>query len=69
MTPPPASSRITISEISSRLRMGPKEVRNRLLKTGIIPALKIGPRTWLVTRAAYMRWEENCGRGVDKVSS
>jgi len=31
-----------------------------MLEQGIIPAIRLG-RRWIITRRAYLNWEETCG--------
>lgn len=51
--------RISIPEIAQRLRIGRLAVYS-MLKQGILPGVRIG-RRWIVTRRAYLIWEETCG--------
>jgi excisionase family DNA binding protein len=52
--------RITVAEIAKRLAIGRAAVY-ALLERQIIPAIRLG-RRWIITRRAYERWEERCGR-------
>jgi excisionase family DNA binding protein len=55
----PGSGRISIPEIAKRLSIGRLAVY-AMLEQGIIPAIRLG-RRWIVTRRAYLAWEETCG--------
>lgn len=52
---------ITVPEIASRLDIC-EECVYRLLHDKIIPNLRIG-RRFIISRAAYLRWEQNLGEG------
>ena len=54
-----ASSRISVLEIAKRLNIGRLAVYS-MLEQGIIPGLRLG-RRWIVTRQAYLTWENTCG--------
>lgn len=51
--------RISVPEIAKRLQIGRLAVYS-MLEQGIIPGVRLG-RRWIVTRRAYMTWEETCG--------
>lgn len=51
--------RISVPEIAQRLRIGRMAVYS-MLEQGIIPGVRLG-RRWIVTRRAYLTWEETCG--------
>ena len=53
------NSRITVPEISRRLRIGRRAVY-ALLEQGKLPGIRLG-RRWIVTRYAYQQWEQTCG--------
>jgi len=53
------SSRISVLEIARRLNIGRLAVYS-MLEQGIIPGVRLG-RRWIITRPAYMTWEETCG--------
>ena len=53
------NSRIAVSEIAHRLGVGRLAVYT-MLEQGIIPGVRLG-RRWIVTQAAYERWERTCG--------
>jgi excisionase family DNA binding protein len=53
------TKRIAVSEIAQRLGIGRLAVYT-LLEQGIIPGIRLG-RRWIVTLAAYERWERTCG--------
>jgi excisionase family DNA binding protein len=53
------SGRISVPEIAKRLSIGRLAVY-ALLEQGIIPAIRLG-RRWIITRRAYLNWEETCG--------
>jgi excisionase family DNA binding protein len=53
------SGRISVPEIAKRLRIGRLAVY-AMLEQGIIPAIRLG-RRWIITRRAYLHWEETCG--------
>jgi excisionase family DNA binding protein len=53
-------ARITVNEIAKRLSIGRGTVY-KLLEEHIVPALRLG-RRWIVTRHAYERWEQTCGK-------
>ena len=53
------SSRLTVSEIASRLDIGRLAVY-ALLERGLIPGIRLG-RRWIITRHAYEQWERTCG--------
>lgn len=57
-----ASGRISIPEIAHRLQIGRLAVYS-MLEQGIIPGVRLG-RRWIVTRRAYLTWEETCGLRV-----
>jgi excisionase family DNA binding protein len=60
MTEPLESSgRISVPEIAERLCIGRLAVY-AMLEQGIIPAVRLG-RRWIITRRAYLAWEETCG--------
>ena len=60
MTEPLESSgRISVPEIAKRLSIGRLAVY-AMLEQGIIPAVRLG-RRWIITRRAYLAWEETCG--------
>lgn len=54
-----ASGRISVPEIAQRLQIGRLAVYS-MLEQGIIPGVRLG-RRWIVTRRAYLTWEETCG--------
>jgi excisionase family DNA binding protein len=56
MTP---SNRIAVTEIAHRLGVGRLAVY-AMLERGIIPGVRLG-RRWIVTQAAYAKWERTCG--------
>lgn len=56
----PPTPRISIEEITDRLRVG-KPTVYAMLERGIIPAVRVG-RIWIVTREAYMQWERTGGK-------
>jgi len=51
--------RISVPEIAQRLRIGRLAVYS-MLEQGIIPGVRLG-RRWIITRRAYLTWEETCG--------
>jgi excisionase family DNA binding protein len=51
--------RISVPEIAQRLRIGRMAVYS-MLEQRIIPGVRLG-RRWIVTRRAYLLWEETCG--------
>jgi excisionase family DNA binding protein len=53
------SGRISVPEIAKRLRIGRLAVY-AMLEQRIIPAIRLG-RRWIITRRAYLNWEETCG--------
>ena len=53
------SGRISVPEIAQRLQVGRMAVYS-MLGQGIIPGVRLG-RRWIVTRRAYLTWEETCG--------
>jgi excisionase family DNA binding protein len=53
------SSRISVLEVARRLNIGRLAVYS-MLEQGIIPGLRLG-RRWIITRQAYMTWENTCG--------
>jgi len=53
------SARMSVEEIARRLDIGRLAVY-ALLRQGIIPGIRLGPR-WIVTRHAYEHWERTCG--------
>jgi excisionase family DNA binding protein len=53
------SSRISVLEIARRLSIGRLAVYS-MLEKGIIPGLRLG-RRWIITRQAYLTWENTCG--------
>jgi excisionase family DNA binding protein len=53
------SSRITVSEIATRLAIGRLAVY-AMLEKGIVPGIRLG-RRWIITRHAYEQWERTCG--------
>jgi excisionase family DNA binding protein len=55
----PGSGRISVPEIAKRLSLGRLAVY-AMLEQGIIPAVRLG-RRWIITRRAYLIWEETCG--------
>jgi excisionase family DNA binding protein len=57
------SSRLTVSEIASRLDIGRLAVY-ALLERGLIPGIRLG-RRWIITRHAYEQWERTCGMRAD----
>jgi len=57
------SIRISVPEIARRLNIGRLAVY-AMLEKGIIPGVRVG-RRWLITRAAYMTWEQTCGLKAD----
>jgi excisionase family DNA binding protein len=57
-----SSGRISVPEIARRLRIGRLAVY-AMLEQGIIPAIRLG-RRWIITRRAYLNWEETCGAGT-----
>ena len=54
-----ACGRISVPEIAKRLSIGRLAVY-AMLEQGIIPAVRLG-RRWIITRRAYLTWEETCG--------
>lgn len=52
-------ARISVPEIAQRLKIGRMAVYS-MLEQGIIPGVRLG-RRWIVTRRAYLIWEETCG--------
>lgn len=56
---PHDTARLTINDIARRLHIGKMTVYE-MLEKGQIPGIRVGKR-WLVTRAAYQKWEERCG--------
>lgn len=52
-------SRISVPEIAQRLGIGRMSVYS-MLEQSIIPGVRLG-RRWIVTRRAYLTWEETCG--------
>jgi excisionase family DNA binding protein len=55
----PPSSRISVPEIAKRLNIGRMAVY-AMLEQGILPGIRLG-RRWIITRLAYMAWEQTCG--------
>jgi excisionase family DNA binding protein len=53
------SSRISVLEIARRLNIGRLAVYS-MLEQGIIQGLRLG-RRWIITRQAYLAWENSCG--------
>jgi excisionase family DNA binding protein len=53
------NGRIAVPEIASRLGVGRLAVY-AMLERGIIPGVRLG-RRWIVTHAAFERWERTCG--------
>jgi excisionase family DNA binding protein len=53
------SSRISVLEIARRLNLGRMAVYS-MLEQGIIPGIRLG-RRWIITRHAYLAWEQGCG--------
>jgi excisionase family DNA binding protein len=53
------NGRIAVPEIASRLGVGRLAVY-AMLEQGIIPGIRLG-RRWIVTQAAFERWERTCG--------
>jgi excisionase family DNA binding protein len=53
------SSRISVVEIATRLKIGRLAVYS-MLEQGIIPGVRLG-RRWIITRHAYEQWERTCG--------
>jgi excisionase family DNA binding protein len=51
--------RISVPEIAQRLQIGRLAVY-AMLEQGILPGVRVG-RRWIVTRRAYLAWEETCG--------
>lgn len=51
--------RISVPEIAKRLQIGRLAVYS-MLEQGILPGIRVG-RRWIVTRRAYLTWEETCG--------
>jgi excisionase family DNA binding protein len=51
--------RISVPEIAKRLKIGRLAVY-AMLEQGIVPAVRLG-RRWIITRRAYLAWEETCG--------
>jgi excisionase family DNA binding protein len=51
--------RISVPEIAKRLKIGRLGVY-AMLEQGIIPGVRLG-RRWIITRRAYLAWEETCG--------
>jgi excisionase family DNA binding protein len=51
--------RISVPEIAQRLQIGRMAVYS-MLEEGIIPGVRVG-RRWIITRRAYLTWEETCG--------
>jgi excisionase family DNA binding protein len=56
---PESCGRISVPEIAKRLKIGRLAVY-AMLEQGIVPAVRLG-RRWIVTRRAYLAWEETCG--------
>ena len=56
---PESCGRIPVPEIAKRLKIGRLAVY-AMLEQGIIPAVRLG-RRWIITRRAYLTWEETCG--------
>jgi len=56
---PESCGRISVPEIAKRLKIGRLAVY-AMLEQGIIPAIRLG-RRWIITRRAYLAWEETCG--------
>lgn len=56
---PESRGRISVPEIAKRLKIGRLGVY-AMLEQGIIPAVRLG-RRWIITRRAYLAWEETCG--------
>lgn len=54
-----ASGRMSVPEIARRLQIGRMAVYS-MLEQGIIPGVRLG-RRWIITRRAYLTWEETCG--------
>jgi excisionase family DNA binding protein len=52
-------SRISVLEIARRLNIGRLAVYS-MLEKGVIPGIRLG-RRWIITRQAYMTWENTCG--------
>ena len=57
-------SRISVSEIASRLAIGQRAVL-AMLEQGLLPGIRLG-RRWIVTRAAFESWEKTCGTRTEK---
>lgn len=55
-----AGGRISVDDIAARLSVGRLAVY-RMLEDHIIPAIRLG-RRWIITRHAYLSWEETCGK-------
>jgi excisionase family DNA binding protein len=53
------NGRIAVPEIASRLGIGRLAVY-AMLEQGILPGIRLG-RRWIVTQAAFERWERTCG--------
>ncbi len=62
MLPGRLGSRISVSEIASRLAIGQRAVL-AMLEQGLLPGIRLG-RRWIVTRHAYEQWERTCGMQV-----
>jgi len=62
-----AGGRISVIEISRRLRIGRVAVY-KMLEQGVLPGVRIG-RRWLITRFAYEAWERTCGSNPDWTSA
>lgn len=56
---PSPGGRISVPEIAKRLSIGRLAVY-KMLEQGIIPGVRLG-RRWIITRRAYLIWEETCG--------
>lgn len=56
---PHGISRISVQEISQRLKVGRLAVY-AMLEQHIIPGVRLG-RRWIVTRHAFEQWEQTCG--------
>ena len=51
--------RISVPEIAQRLKIGRMAVYS-MLEQSLMPGLRVG-RRWVITRRAYLNWEETCG--------
>lgn len=58
--------RISVPEIAQRLKIGRMAVYS-MLEQSLMPGLRVG-RRWVITRRAYLTWEETCGFRVSSRS-